>query len=156
MSDTELNQYVIGELGRTRIAALMELGAVDGELEVYDFDKDLSPEELTDIQDRMVWDLSQLDLIMLTHPQIGRRATPEEQRWYLVNGARRMQKGQLDHLVDQGVQGLPEWQTISNLKPYPGYEIGPNAQNVLGALGAAQAGFQGVQIPSGLLPKPTQ
>jgi len=156
MSDIELNMYVIGELGRTRIAALMELGAVDGELEVYDFDKDLSPEELTDIQDRMVWDLSQLDLIMLTHPQIGRRATPEEQRWYLVNGARRMQKGQLDDLVDQGVQGLPEWQTISNLKPYPGYEIGPNAQNVLGALGAAQAGFQGVQIPSGLLPKPTQ
>jgi len=156
MSDIELNMYVIGELGRTRIAALMELGAVDGELEVYDFDKDLSSEELTDIQDRMVWDLSQLDLIMLTHPQIGRRATPEEQRWYLVNGARRMQKGQLDDLVDQGVQGLPEWQTIPNLKPYPGYEIGPNAQNVLGALGAAQAGFQGVQIPSGLLPKPTQ
>ena len=136
--------------GRARMAAVFGVDA----LEEFDWNKDFNEQELESLAQGAEWDGGQLSLIA----QLSGMPAPtyEQVKAYVLGGGQRLTKTMQTALAEAGYPMPPQAPSISNRKPYPGYDVLADAER--GNL-AVDAGIEnyfgrpgGSRIPSGLAP----
>ncbi len=144
MTDDDIVTNMIENMGRSRQAAIFGVETLDE----FDWEKDFDEEELAALARGAEWDAGQFDLIKTL--TTGARATSEEIERFVLWGAQRLTKEMQREL------GIETADPYPNRKPYPGYEVLPNAQAGLGSIREGVGGYLDQQpsfaAPPGLQP----